>query len=176
MRNISIVAIAFLIILCYSCDKESSENALTKDKMVGSWIWTNENGETVQVDTNKVDLNIGNCPEQMHFKEIITRETIWEFELDGDFEEKLYYNNTERDYEESKIYCEERYKNVVYTRETIGSWALENNDQGLEIKQKSSYNSDTIYHDYLIFSLTEERLILEKDDINKTKVVFIKWN
>ena len=107
MRNISIVAIAFLIILCYSCDKESSENALTKDKMVGSWIWTNENGETVQVDTNKVDLNIGNCPEQMHFKEIITRETIWEFELDGDFEEKL---------------------------------------------------------------------ILEKDDINKTKVVFNKWN
>jgi hypothetical protein len=176
MKNINLfLMISITVIVLISCEKESTDKNSINSKLVGSWIWTAEDGSTVQVDTNEYNVYIGGCSEQMEYKEIITWETIWEFEIDGDFEEKLSYDNMENDFHESQKYCKEKYENIIYTREMIGSWEIENNNSGLEIKQKSYYGNDTIHHDYLIVNISETELILQKDDIKKTKLTFKKW-
>lgn len=170
-----IIIITLTTLLFYSCEKEPSGDTIIKNKLVGTWIWTATDSSTVQIDTTEYNIGVVGCSNQMEFKIIKTWETLWEFELDGDFEEKISYDNMEEDFQESQKYCEEKYKNIVYTREMIGDWKLENNNSGLEIRQKHYYGDDTTYHDYLIITLTEEKLILEKDDINKTRVAFEKW-
>lgn len=145
-----------------------------KEKIIGSWIWTSEKGQTVQTDTNEYSINIYNCPEKLEFREIIQWETIWEFELDGDFEEKLSYNNWEHDLQASQDSCFELYENYIFLRENNGIWELENNNQGLEIKQRLFYADDSITHDYIIISVSEDELVLEKDDLLKTKLFFMK--